>query len=94
LDGGEVNAAALQIHERIREQLISIFRGGIEKGLFVDVPPVTLVMALEGVSNGFWTELIRQPDAFSEADVARLRKRLFFDAVRVKPRIRLSTGAA
>ncbi len=83
---------ALDIHERTRERLISVFRSGAANGLFVDAPAESLALAIEGVSTAIWTDLIRRPGTFTEAEVSRLRKRLFFDAVRVKPRLRLATG--
>jgi AcrR family transcriptional regulator len=72
---------AFQSYWRIVAALRETFRRGIETGLFVDVDPAVLALALEGVHNSFLGALVRDPDSFTPEQIAEYTKRLFFDSV-------------
>jgi AcrR family transcriptional regulator len=83
---------ALALHHENGRLIEEVFRGGIEKGLFVDMPPRMLAASLHGLSHALFAEVISGTKKYTVKEVAELRKRVFLDAVRVKPRIRLDAG--
>lgn len=80
---------ALDLHHRTRRKLATVFRDGIVRGLFAQIEPEMLVVGLHGVSDSIFSEVLYRPSEFTAEKVAELRKRLFLDPVRLKPRIRL-----
>lgn len=82
----------LAIHQENSRLIEEVFRGGIEKGLFLDMPPRMLAAALSGLSHAIFAEVIAGTKKYTPREVADYRKRTFLDAVRVKPRIRLNAG--
>ena len=69
------------MYTRLFTRLESIIRDGIRKKLLANLPPRSLALGLEGVSNSFLTALIERPDEFSAEEMAALTKRIFFDRV-------------
>jgi AcrR family transcriptional regulator len=83
---------ALQLHNEVTAVIEDLFRSGSRKGLFVDMDPHLLRIGMQGVSNALFAEVLNEPRAFTLNDVADCRKRMFFDAVRLKPRLRLNAA--
>lgn len=68
-------------HERMVVALEETFRRGIGNGVFIDLEPAALAMALEGVHNAFLTALVRDPQCYTPEQIASFTKRIFFDTV-------------
>lgn len=83
---------ALALHQENSRLIEEIFRGGIEKGLFIDLPPRLLAASLQGLSNAIFAEVMAGTKKYTAGEIADCRKRVFLDAVRLKPRIRLDAG--
>lgn len=69
-------------YEHIVTELTEVFRSGIERGLFIDLPPEALRRGLEGIHNAFMSVLIRDPERYTPEQIAALCGRIFFDSVR------------
>jgi AcrR family transcriptional regulator len=85
-----LSGEAWEIFAGVQDRLTDLFQSGIAKKLFVDIKPRLLTVSLQGVTNGLLDEYMHDPGIFEEEDFASLRKRIFLDAVRLKPRIRLA----
>ena len=68
-------------YRRILVALADTLQRGIEKGIFVDIDPNVLAIGLEGVHNAFLTALVRDPNSYTQAQIADYTKRVFFDTV-------------
>jgi TetR/AcrR family transcriptional regulator len=68
-------------YDRIAAALEETFRRGVERGVFVDLEPAALAMALEGVHNAFLATLVRDSERYTPEQIATLTKRIFFETV-------------
>ena len=73
---------AWEIFASVQDRLTDLFQAGIEKNLFIDLPPRFLTVGLQGVTNALLDEYMHDPGSFEGQDFASLRKRIFLDAVR------------
>lgn len=72
---------AFQSYARIVDALAECFQRGVERGVFVDMDPTALAIALEGVHNAFLTTLVRTPDVFTPEQITAYTKRTFFESM-------------
>lgn len=68
-------------YQRIVAAVEKVFREGVQAGRFVDIPPAVLAMGMEGVHNGFLAALVRDPNAFTPAQISDFTKRMYFGSV-------------
>lgn len=70
-------------YQRVLDRVERLFRSGIEKGLFLNIDPALLTLAVEGVCNGFLNVLIEHPEQFTPESLAALCKTIFFERIRL-----------
>jgi AcrR family transcriptional regulator len=77
----------------IHTALTELIETGIREGVLIPVDASALAAALLGTIMAVCADLARRPDCSSAEHTAGLCKRILFDAVRLKPRIRLTPAA-
>ncbi len=90
----ELKGEALALHQENTRLIEEVFRGGIEKGVFLDAPPRMLAMSFQGITHAIFTEALSGTRKYTSRDLSTWRKRIFLDSVRIKPRIRLDAAGA
>ncbi len=72
---------ALQSYQRIMDALTETMARGVARGVFVDIEPAALALALEGLHNGFLTTMVRSPGLFTPGQICDFTHRVFFGSV-------------
>jgi AcrR family transcriptional regulator len=80
-----VDREVVAMYAGIQERLEAIFAAGVEKGLLAPLDSRALTLGFEGLSNAFLPALLERPEEFSAEAMAAALKRMFFEAMRVRP---------
>jgi TetR/AcrR family transcriptional regulator len=73
------------LYQKVLDQLASVFKEGIDAGIFKRLPPQYLSSGLDGLINGFIAYWLENASANDEAADAQLIMEMFFNPVWIHP---------